>query len=427
MIKYYQMETDQDSPHYSFVLKFKELWELLDKAPIEKFISSVKWYDLYPLRNVLEESTEGTNRFTVEQMADAGEAFGELLDIIYKDLATTKQNKFFTDVVRIPIEKEYTCAWGKQQTFPLDDNCMMLILIADSLMADYTFTQDDEYTVLQDMQGRLPTILNKFLTKDLDFHQKEHLRACRYSPKDWDKKMLKIKEPDGVGSSRYTSPDVLSINLTWQQSSPKDVLTTLNMIPSKFNLSDMFEVPAIVDDKTYYFKGMIWYWGLHYFCFIRHITDMGEFWVEYNDKEMFRMPSWEHIVDDWVRNSSTPTLLLFENVDSVDYPNKIKSLKLSSSALDSLKQKWFKSSRAAKFGRVDLGVKGKNRDIEIEGSDPFWTHSDSPAADGGLGAGHLGSKYSQGKSIYGVDSHKTKVLEDNWNWHYCGMINEEGR
>lgn len=135
---------------------------------------------------------------------------------------------------------------------------MMLIVIADALMATHSFDEADDHTGLLDQQANLPLIITKFLTKDLDFHQKEHLRACRHQPNDWAKKVIRIKE-DLTSSSykKVSSPDVISINLTWQQSSPKDVLTTLNMIPSRFKLSDMFEISSGVDDKQYYFKGMI--------------------------------------------------------------------------------------------------------------------------------------------------------------------------
>lgn len=40
---------------------------------------------------MLEKSSEGGNRFNMEEMADAGEAYGELLDLIYKDLCLLKK------------------------------------------------------------------------------------------------------------------------------------------------------------------------------------------------------------------------------------------------------------------------------------------------------------------------------------------------
>lgn len=109
MIDYYSMETDESNPNYKFVEKLKELWRLLDEASIRKFIKESKYYDLYPLRNVLEESDDGYNRFNMNDMADAGEAYGELLELIRKDLSIKYKEKMLKDIVSIPLEKHYTC------------------------------------------------------------------------------------------------------------------------------------------------------------------------------------------------------------------------------------------------------------------------------------------------------------------------------
>lgn len=108
MTEYYKMETDEKSPNHSFICKLKELFSLIDKANISRFTDNNKVYDLYPLRNVLEESDEAKNRFKMEEMADAGEAYGELLDLILKDLSTTNQESHFKSIVGLPLEKHYT-------------------------------------------------------------------------------------------------------------------------------------------------------------------------------------------------------------------------------------------------------------------------------------------------------------------------------
>ena len=91
MINYSNMKTSPSSPYFQFVEKLKELIVLLVNEDISTFVNKDKMYDLYPLRNVLEKSDETKNRFKMEEMADAGEAFGELLDIIYKDLESTQE------------------------------------------------------------------------------------------------------------------------------------------------------------------------------------------------------------------------------------------------------------------------------------------------------------------------------------------------
>ena len=51
MLKYYKIETDESSPNYNFIESFKELWRLIDKTELSKYIVRDKIYDLYPLRN----------------------------------------------------------------------------------------------------------------------------------------------------------------------------------------------------------------------------------------------------------------------------------------------------------------------------------------------------------------------------------------
>lgn len=108
MLQYYKFDTHEDNPNFNFIEKLKELFSIIDKAEMAKFISKPKVYDLYPLRNVLEDSNKGTNRFNMEEMADAGEAYGELLDLILKDLSLSRKEEFLLDAVALPLEKHFT-------------------------------------------------------------------------------------------------------------------------------------------------------------------------------------------------------------------------------------------------------------------------------------------------------------------------------
>ena len=109
MIQYASIETQEESPHYDFINKFKQLWELIDTTQLSTFIAREKEYDLYPLRKLLQDSDDGYNRFNMDEMADAGEAYGEFLDIVRKDLRVTQQEKYLKEIVGIPIEKHFTC------------------------------------------------------------------------------------------------------------------------------------------------------------------------------------------------------------------------------------------------------------------------------------------------------------------------------
>ena len=112
----------------------------------------------------------------MEEMADAGEAYGELLEFIRKDLEVIGKESKLKDIVRIPIEKHYTWICGKEQVFPYDNDCMMLIVMADSISKEYKIERGDGPEELIRQQGKLPQILQYILNKGLDFHQKKHLK-----------------------------------------------------------------------------------------------------------------------------------------------------------------------------------------------------------------------------------------------------------
>ena len=59
--------------------------------------------------------------------------------------------------------------WGFSQSFQLNDKCMMLILIGDTLMSQIGFSELDDHNKIIQQQGKLPSIVSKYMTKDLDY------------------------------------------------------------------------------------------------------------------------------------------------------------------------------------------------------------------------------------------------------------------
>jgi len=109
-------------------------------------------------------------------------------------------------------------------------------------------------------------------------------------------------------------------------------------------------------------------------------------------------------------------LLVFENIEVVDYKRKIESLQLDEDVLEELQHLSFKPSRLARAGRVNLKT---DRDISIEGDENFQIDSDPPVASSVFNEKSTGKRGSK----YGVNSHTKN--EDNWQCNYCGTINEE--
>jgi hypothetical protein len=131
--------------------------------------------------------------------------------------------------------------------------------------------------------------------------------------------------------------------------------------------------------------------------------------MEFNDKDILQISDWGYIVNDCVKDCNTPTLFIFENVETVKYPENIGSLKLSEDEIADLRDTAYKTTRTARLGRVDLGVDNK-KSLIMEGLSPFPKDSDPHVA-----AHDAYSKYKSSGSTYGVSSH---TIEDNWYCNY---------
>lgn len=152
---------------------------------------------------------------------------------------------------------------------------------------------------------------------------------------------------------------------------------------------------------------------MHYFCYIRHITKYSEIWLEYNDEDVYKLSNWNSVVTDCVKDCHTPTLLIFENIKTVENPSNLQPLKLSEDEIENLKEMAMKTTRAARLGRVDLNKK-KDKSLIVEGLNPFPTDSSPPVA---TTDEYSKPRYSSSGLNYGVTS-SHKVIEDNWHCEY---------
>lgn len=67
------------------------------------------------------------------------------------------------------------------------------------------------------------------------------------------------------------------------------------------------------------FKGMICFWGAHYFSYFKVLTDdCEEMWVRFDDKYLTKKESWKQIVLENSENQICPTTLIFERVIDIE-------------------------------------------------------------------------------------------------------------
>jgi hypothetical protein len=76
------------------------------------------------------------------------------------------------------------------------------------------------------------------------------------------------------------------MNLFWEEEDTCSILTLMNLIPNILELQDLFNVGKKASNKLYLFKGAAFFWGAHYYDYIRVAKPEGDAWVQVNDTFM---------------------------------------------------------------------------------------------------------------------------------------------
>jgi hypothetical protein len=121
-------------------------------------------------------------------------------------------------------------------------------------------------------------------------------------------------------------PKVFSFNIAWNNlgtntASCVDILSILSLIPNVFDPRDIFgEFKDRKAEKIkYFFKGMICFWGAHYFCYFRNFNaSASDCWNLYDDQRVIKVGCWDEVLDRCLKGHEKPILLLFEELISED-------------------------------------------------------------------------------------------------------------
>ena len=114
----------------------------------------------------------------------------------------------------------------------------------------------------------------------------------------------------------HNEPDVLIFNLLWVENTKQKVLACLNLIPDTLRLSDCYRLGNDVDNCEYKFRGLIVYWGCHYYSYIRVETEAGGYqWLKVDDIHLIMKTGWAHIVEECVNSMAVPHLMFFEKMN----------------------------------------------------------------------------------------------------------------
>jgi hypothetical protein len=153
--------------------------------------------------------------------------------------------------------------------------------------------------------------------------------------------------------STAKEPEVLCIDIRWGEYAPLDVLTCFNLIPNSIKLGDIYDLEG-QEDPEYILKGMIIYWGAHYYAFFRVFIDGEEEWLRVDDKMITKKGAWKDIVEESVNAMVTPTIILYEKYKESVLVPKIREMesnfKLEKHFLRKLISETKKEKRKAEYG-----------------------------------------------------------------------------
>jgi hypothetical protein len=122
-------------------------------------------------------------------------------------------------------------------------------------------------------------------------------------------------------------PPIFTLNLTWNINNyglmmsdyvqaKIDHLKFLLTIPATFRLRELYEMSTPQGIDTYFFRGMICFYGNHYFAILNNEEAGGGGWTQYDDAHVREFPGgWAEIVEGMVDGEVQPVMLIYERAD----------------------------------------------------------------------------------------------------------------
>lgn len=317
----------------------------------------MKIYYLKDLRDELAKLVGYENKFNIGEMCDATELYDVILTKVHENLRAAPAGTISScgtilqEIIGLNINTKCECPCGK--TFDMPQNKDQYIIYASAFtVCDRVKVQrkDEEEEILDKtllFNQKLCQIIKQELQNSLMFPDEDHYKSCP----SVDKAIFKM--------STSKEPEVLCFDLKWQEYEPLDVLTCFNLIPNSMRLSEIYDLEG-QQDCEYILKGMVIYWGAHYYAFFRVFIDGEEEWLRVDDRTITKKGAWKDIVRESVDAMVTPTIILFEKYkESVLVPkvDKMESnFKLDKYFLKGLISETSKSKKKANYKdcRIDF-------------------------------------------------------------------------
>ena len=254
-------------------------------------------FEILNIRLSLNWEYSGTGQFGVHEKWDAIETFEAITNKIYENLESnnkTTKVKQFIKLVNIG-------AGGSQ----------------GNILSGYSSSYISADKLLKFGPKNVSKIkhkLGKYLTEYYDNDEDDEDDEDEDDEDNEDESSEEDKENPTTENidAEEDPPKLHVINIGWISKDPELIYRFLSMIPNSIHFSKIYDGYESNKDPIYYFKGIIWYWGSHYFLYIRKDDQ----WIQINDISIKIETNWTSIVQDFITGKILPVMLLFERCDN---------------------------------------------------------------------------------------------------------------
>lgn len=264
-----------------FITELKCFFNEITRTPKNEFDNSMKIFYLKDLRDELAWLEGYESKFKIGDMWDATELYDIILTKVQENLSLSPKGTIsysgtiLQEIIGLNINTKCECPCGKTFDLPQNKDQYLIYVSAFKIWEYIGINRKDEVeSILEKSEKyhqKLGDMVKTELEKSIVFPDEDHF-------KKWSKAEKAVYK---MSTSR--EPEVLSIDLKWSEYEPLDVFTWFNLIPNSLYLSNIYELEG-QEDCLYMLKGMIIYWGAHYYAFFRVFIDGEEEWLRVDDR-----------------------------------------------------------------------------------------------------------------------------------------------
>lgn len=238
-------------------------------------------------------------------MEDVSDVYNFFMNRISENLkrenriSFTSWESMFKDYLEHDVEIKYNFKSGPKYHVG-NESHVVTSISADNLVRHCKFRPTDR--------------IRTYIEKVQSIHQKlwDHTRYALEKTLG----SFKAKDVKDRGRSKFAlatekAPEVLCFDIKSEFPIVKRGLMVMSLMPSSFNIKDIFEYKK-EDNSYYYLKGVIIHRRVHYYSYFRVFINGEEWWLKMDDSRVSKKRNWAEVVKECSRSFCSPTLFFYE-------------------------------------------------------------------------------------------------------------------